>query len=146
MLRIIREEEPPKPSTKLSTSGDRLPGISAQRRTEPKKLSRLVRGELDWIVMKALEKDRARRYETATGFARDIERYLADEPVLAGPPGAGYRLRKFVRRNRVAVFLSTFIVASVAALLFNHMIGLYQIRRERDRALAAEQVAQEERD
>src|SRR5262249_42857612 len=90
VLRLIREEEPPKPSTRLRESKDSLPSISAQRQTEPAKLTKLVRGELDWIVMKALEKDRARRYETATGLAMDIGRYLADEPVLAGPPGTGY--------------------------------------------------------
>jgi serine/threonine protein kinase/Flp pilus assembly protein TadD len=99
MLRIIREEEPPRPSLRLSSS-DSLPSIAANRQTEPKKLSTLVRGELDWIVMKALEKDRARRYETANGFAADIERYLSDEPVLACPPSAAYRLRKFARRNK----------------------------------------------
>ena len=99
MLRVIREQEPPKPSTKLSTA-DGLPTLAANRGTEPAKLTRLVRGELDWIVMKALEKDRNRRYETANGFAVDLQRYLADEPVLACPPSAGYRLRKFARRNR----------------------------------------------
>jgi serine/threonine protein kinase len=83
MLRMIREEEPPKPSTRLSEFKDQMPSISAQRKTEPAKLARLVRGELDWIVMKALEKDRGRRYETANGFARDIQRYLADELVEA---------------------------------------------------------------
>src|SRR5207302_229801 len=100
MLRVIREEEPSKPSTKLSTA-EGLPTLAANRGTEPAKLTRLLRGELDWIVMKALEKDRRRRYETANGFAMDVQRYLADEPVLAGPPSAWYRLRKFVRRNRV---------------------------------------------
>ncbi|HZT82944.1 MAG TPA: serine/threonine-protein kinase, partial [Gemmataceae bacterium] len=80
VLRIIREEEPPRPSTRLSESKDSLPSISAQRQTEPGRLTKLVRQELDWIVMKALEKDRNRRYETANGFARDIQRYLADEP------------------------------------------------------------------
>ena len=89
---MIREEEPPRPSTRLSASKDSLPSISAQRQTEPAKLTRLVRGELDWIVMKALEKDRNRRYETANGFALDVQRYLADEPVQACPPSAGYRL------------------------------------------------------
>src|SRR5207248_7223455 len=84
MLRMIREEEPPKPSTRLSDSKDSLPSISAQRQTEPAKLTKLVRGELDWIVMKALEKDRNRRYETANGFAMDVQRYLADEPVQGG--------------------------------------------------------------
>jgi tetratricopeptide (TPR) repeat protein/serine/threonine protein kinase len=98
--RIIREEEPPKPSTRLSEAKDSLPAISAQRHTEPAKLTKLVRGELDWIVMKALEKDRNRRYETANGFATDVQRYLTDEPVLACPPTAAYRLRKFARRNK----------------------------------------------
>jgi serine/threonine protein kinase len=98
-LRVIREEEPARPSTRLSTT-DELPAIAARRGLEPKKLSGLMRGELDWMVMKALEKDRNRRYETANGFAQDIQRYLADEPVLACPPSAGYRLRKFARRHR----------------------------------------------
>jgi tetratricopeptide (TPR) repeat protein len=103
VLRVIREEEPPRPSTRLAESKDSLPSISAQRQTEPAKLTKLVRGELDWIVMKALEKDRNRRYETANGFAMDVQRYLADEPVLAGPPSAWYRFRKFARRNRAGV-------------------------------------------
>jgi serine/threonine-protein kinase len=99
MLRVIREQEPSKPSTKLSTA-DGLPTLAANRGTEPAKLTKIVRGELDWIVMKALEKDRNRRYETANGFAMDVQRYLADEPVQACPPSAWYRFRKFVRRNR----------------------------------------------
>src|SRR5262245_11796862 len=98
--RLIREEEPPKPSTRLSASGVALAAISAQRQTEPAKLTRLVRGELDWIVMKALEKDRNRRYETANGLARDLQHYLADEPVEACPPSAGYRLRKAARKHK----------------------------------------------
>jgi serine/threonine protein kinase/tetratricopeptide (TPR) repeat protein len=99
VLRIIREEEPPKPSTRLSTTKE-LPSIAANRGLEPKKLSGLVRGELDWIVMKCLEKDRNRRYETASSFAMDIQRYLGDEPVLACPPSGWYRFRKFARRNK----------------------------------------------
>src|SRR6187200_3048183 len=98
-LQRIREQEPTKPSTNLS-SADSLPTLAANRGTEPAKLTKLVRGDLDWIVMKALEKDRNRRYETANGFAADVQRYLADEPVQACPPSAGYRLRKFVRRNK----------------------------------------------
>src|ERR1051326_5079730 len=101
--RLIREEEPPRPSTRLSMSGEALAAISAQRQTEPAKLTKLVRGELDWIVMKALEKDRARRYETANDMARDIERYLNDDPVEACPPSVGYRLRKFARRHRIGL-------------------------------------------
>ena len=92
--RIIREETPPRPSARLSDSKDSLPSISARRDIEPAKLTKLVRGDLDWIVMKALEKDRNLRYETANGLAMDVQRYLGEEPVLACPPSAGYRLRK----------------------------------------------------
>ncbi|MCI0741111.1 MAG: protein kinase [Gemmataceae bacterium] len=102
MLRVIREQEPSKPSTKLSSS-DALPTLSANRGMEPAKLAKLVRGELDWIVMKALEKDRNRRYETANSFAMDLQRYLADEAVQACPPSVGYRLRKLIRRHRRAL-------------------------------------------
>jgi tetratricopeptide (TPR) repeat protein/DNA-binding beta-propeller fold protein YncE len=98
-LRIIREEEPPRPSTRLSTT-DELPRIAERRGVEPKKLSGLLRGDLDWVVMKCLEKDRNRRYETANGLARDVQRYLDGEPVSARPPTAIYRFRKFVTRNR----------------------------------------------
>src|SRR3989440_11720603 len=100
ILRMIKEEEPPRPSTRLSGSGEALASISANRHTEPAKLTKLVRGELDWIVMKALEKDRGRRYEPANGFAMDVQRHLAGEPVLAAPASQWYRLRKFARRHR----------------------------------------------
>src|SRR5207247_7839028 len=96
-------EEPPKPSTRLSDSGEALASISVQRRMDPAKLAKLMRGELDWIVMKSLEKDRNRRYETANGFAADVQRYLNDEPVLACPPSASYRFRKFAKRNKRAL-------------------------------------------
>lgn len=109
VLRMIREEEPPKPSTRLSESGEALASISAQRDMEPAKLSKLMRGELDWIVMKTLEKDRNRRYETANGFAADVERYLNDEPVQACPPSAQYRLRKFARRNKRTLITMTLL-------------------------------------
>ncbi len=99
VLRLIREEDPPRPSTRLSTT-EELPSVAANRGVEPKKLSGLLRGELDWIVMKALDKDRNRRYETANGLAMDVQRYLADEAVLACPPSVGYRLRKFARKHR----------------------------------------------
>jgi eukaryotic-like serine/threonine-protein kinase len=101
-LRIIREEEPPTLSDRLSVTKE-LPAIAANRGTDPARLARLVWGELNWIVMKALEKDRSRRYETANGLALDVQRYLADEPVLACPPSTGYRLRKFARRNKGGV-------------------------------------------
>src|SRR5437660_12549830 len=109
MLRVVREEEPPRPSTRLSTS-EGLPSIAANRGMEPKKLSALVRGELDWIVMKAMDKDRDHRYESANGFALDIQRYLADEAVQACPPSVGYRLRKFVRRNKGPVLAAGIFV------------------------------------
>src|SRR3954452_6957674 len=118
MLRIIREEEPPKPSTRL-TSSETLPSIAANRQIEPARLSKDVRGELDWIVMKALEKDRNHRYETASSFASDIERHLQDEPVEAGPPSPTYRLRKFSRRHKAVLFGAS----AVAAVLFSGLIG-----------------------
>jgi tetratricopeptide (TPR) repeat protein len=116
VLRLIREEEPPRPSTRLSASGETLSTISAQRQTEPSKLTRLVRGELDWIVMKALEKDRSRRYETANGFAMDIQHYLADEEVQACPPSAWYRFRKFARRNKTALAVAGLVLFFIVLL------------------------------
>ncbi len=110
ILRRIREEEPPRPSTRLETTQETA-SIAAQRGTEPAKLAKLMRGELDWIVMKALEKDRTRRYETASGLARDIGRYLSGDPVEAGPPSAGYRLRKFARKYRIALTTATSLAA-----------------------------------
>jgi serine/threonine protein kinase/Tfp pilus assembly protein PilF len=109
MLRMIREQEPSTPSNKLSTA-DGLPMLAANRGTEPAKLTKLVGGELDWIVMKALEKDRNRRYETANAFALDVQRYLADEPVQACPPSARYRLRKFARRNKGGLAVAALVL------------------------------------
>ncbi len=103
MRRIIREEDPPSPSTRLSTLGQTAVTVSAERQSDPKRLCRLLRGELDWIVMKALEKDRNRRYETANELARDVDRYLHDEPVAACPPSAWYRFRKFTRRHKAGL-------------------------------------------
>src|SRR5262249_21969113 len=108
----IREEEPPKPSARLSTA-EGLPSIAAYRNTEPAKLGRLLRGELDWIVMKALEKDRDRRYETANGLALDLERYLADEPVRACPPSLGDRLHKSAGRNKARLATAALLVAAL---------------------------------
>ncbi len=108
MLRMVREVDPPRPSTKLSTA-EALPNIAANRSIEPARLAKLLQGELDWVVMKALEKDRTRRYETASGFARDIQRYLADEVVEARPPSRGYRLRKFVKRNKIQVIAASLV-------------------------------------
>ena len=112
--RIIREEEPPRPSLRLS-SAETLPSLAAGRQTEPARLTKLVRGELDWIVMKALEKDRTRRYETANGFAADVQRYLAGEPVTAAPPSTMYRFQKFVRRNKGKVIASGLVLLALLA-------------------------------
>jgi serine/threonine protein kinase len=141
MLRVIREQEPTKPSTKLSTA-EGLPALAANRGTEPAKLTKLVRGELDWIVMKALEKDRNRRYQTANDFSLDVQRYLADEPVEASPPSAAYRLRKFVRRNRVAVLAAgVFAGLLVAATAVSAGLGWWA-NTERLRAVTAEASAE----
>jgi serine/threonine protein kinase/tetratricopeptide (TPR) repeat protein len=159
LLRLIREEEPPKPSTRLSQSGEALAAISSRRRTEPAKLGKALRGELDWIVMKALEKNRTRRYEAASGLARDLQRYLADEPVEACPPSAGYRLRKLAHKYRKPL-----AAAAVFALLLlaGAVISAWQAVRamraetaartahaeavkERDLALEAEERARVEK-
>ena len=99
--RIIREEEPPKPSTRVSSLGDTATSVSLLRATDPNKLRHSIRGDLDWIVMKALEKDRNRRYESASRFAEDVENYLDDQLVEARPPSMAYQLQKLWRRNRV---------------------------------------------
>jgi serine/threonine protein kinase/WD40 repeat protein len=127
--RIIREEEPPKPSTRVSTLGQAASTVSSQRRTNPKQLSRLFRGDLDWIVLKALEKDRNRRYESASVFARDVQRYLLDEPVLARPASALYRLGKWTRRRPALAALyavSAVALLVVVALLLAHLDNLAQ--------------------
>jgi serine/threonine protein kinase/tetratricopeptide (TPR) repeat protein len=145
MLRMIREEEPPKPSTRLSGSGDKLPTISAQRKTEPAKLARLVRGELDWIVMKCLEKERGRRYDTANGLALDLQHYLADEPVLASPPSTRYRLRKFVRKHRGPVLAAGVIVLLLMAGVVGTALGLVQARRAEKHAVESADAEREAR-
>jgi serine/threonine protein kinase/tetratricopeptide (TPR) repeat protein len=146
MLRIIREEEPPRPSTRLSESGDSLPSIAAARKTEPAKLSRLMKGELDWIVMKALDKDRGRRYETANGFARDVQRYLADEPVEACPPSAGYRLRKFARKHRrLLITAAAFVILLALAAAVSTGLAVWALRSQRT-AITAQRDAEEQRD
>jgi serine/threonine protein kinase len=141
IVRIIRETEPPKPSTRLSTLGDTLGEVARNRHVGPGQLCKIVRGELDWVVMKTLEKDRRRRYETATELVRDIERFLSDEPVMAGPPGAVYRIKKFVRRNRTAVTGVLLIAAALVVGLVLAMIGFVQASRQRDLAEAHRQRA-----
>ena len=130
MLRLIREEEAPRPSTRLGTT-EELPSIAANRGTEPKRLRGVLRGDLDWIVMKALEKDRARRYDTASAFAADVQHYLHDEPVLAGPPGAGYRARKFVRRNRGPVLAASLVLLALVGGVIGTSFGLLRAQEAR---------------
>jgi serine/threonine protein kinase len=160
MRRIIREEEPLKPSTRLSTLGETLSAVSAKRKTEPRLLTALVRGDLDWIVMKALDKDRGRRYETASAFAADVGRFLKEEPVEARPPSSWYRLHKLARRNKAALTTAALVAA---ALVLGTAMSTWQAvrateaesaahaaeddaRTDRDRALEAEKRAKEAAD
>ncbi len=131
VLKLVREQEAPTPSSRLSTT-DSAPSVAANRQMEPQILSRFVRGDLDWIVMKALSKERDRRYETAIGFARDIEHFLANEPVSAGPPGAVYRMRKFVQRNRGTVIAASLVLLALLAGIAG--TAWQAIRAERARA------------
>jgi len=147
ILRLIREEEPPRPSARLSTL-ETIASIAATRRMEPGRLRRLLRGELDWIVMKCLEKERSRRYETANGLARDVERYLRDDVVEARPPSAGYRLRKLVRKHRTALATAAtvllLLVSGVAVSTWQAVRATraeWQTTQERDRANQSEQEA-----
>jgi hypothetical protein len=140
-MRLTREEEPPKPSTRLGTT-EELPSIAASRSVEPVQLKGQIRGELDWIVMKCLEKGRDRRYDTAAGLARDLERYLHDEPKAAGPPSSGYRLRKLARRNRQ--LLATAAVVA-AALVLGTVAGTWQaVRATRAEGLAETRLKAEQ--
>ena len=139
--RIIREEDPPTPSTRLSQNTDAIDAVAARRQTEPGKLGPIIRGDLDWIVMKAIEKDRTRRYETANGLAMDVRRYLDGEVVVAAPPSAAYRVKKFVHRHKGAVFSAS---AVAAALLIGVVAFAWQAtvaRSQRDRAIKAESEA-----
>jgi tetratricopeptide (TPR) repeat protein len=143
VLRVIREEEPARPSTRLSTTAE-LPSIAANRGLEAKRLSGVVRGELDWIVMKCLEKQRERRYETANGLARDVERYLHDEPVQACPPSAWYRCRKFARRNKRAL-----VTAGLMAVMLLVAVGAVAGSlgwAARDRSARCAEAAQQARE
>jgi serine/threonine protein kinase len=142
MVRLIREEEAPRPSQRLSSSNN-LPKIAAARKTEPARLSKLVRGEIDWIVMKALEKDRSRRYETVNGFAADVQRYLAGEAVQAHPPSAAYRLRKFVQRHRGPVTAAAAVLLALVAGVIGTTAGLFEARQQRDAARRAEGEARQ---
>jgi serine/threonine protein kinase len=149
MQRVIREVEPPRPSTRLTgpvsaresdgqAAGQTLASIAACRATEPRRLGTVVRGELDWITMKALDKDRGRRYGTAEALAADVAAHLAAQPVAAAPPGAAYRVRKFVRRHRVGVAAWGAVAAALVLGMVGTGAGFLRARDDRDRALAAE--------
>jgi serine/threonine protein kinase/tetratricopeptide (TPR) repeat protein len=129
--RIIREEEPPKPSTRISTMGQAATIVSSRRQSDPRQLTHLLRGELDWIVMKTLEKDRNRRYETAGALARDVQRYLNDEAVEACPPSAAYRFGKFARRNRVPLTLASVATSAVVIVVVALAGGIGWVARDR---------------
>src|SRR5688572_5009229 len=146
ILRLIREEEPPKPSTRLSESGGALASISAQRHMEPAKLAKLMRGELDWIVMKTLEKDRNRRYETAIGLADDVQRYLNDEPVQACPPSTWYLLRKSARRNRGPVLVTGVVFLVLLAGVVGTTLGMVRARNAERLEQSARERAEGDRD
>jgi serine/threonine protein kinase len=135
--RIIREEEPPKPSTRLSTMGEQLPALAAHRRTDPRKLGQLMRGELDWIVMKAIEKDRTRRYDTPNELGHDVARYLADEAVHACPPSAAYKARKFIRKHKGKLAMTGALAVSL--LIATAAVG-WGLRDRQTRGLLVEQA------
>jgi WD40 repeat protein/serine/threonine protein kinase len=140
MLRVVREVEPPRPSAKLSTAAG-LASLAANRSTEPRRLTGMMRNELDWIVMKALEKDRTRRYETANGFAADILRYLSGEPVQAVPPSVGYRFKKFVRKHKGPVGVALLMVSILLAGVLGTTLGLIRAEQEKARANSAADLA-----
>lgn len=143
MQRIIREDDPPAPSTKVSRAGDELAGLSAQRATEPRRLASTIRGELDWIVLRTLEKDRARRYESAGNLAADIDRYLEGRPIEAAPASTAYRLRKFFRRHRLGVSAGATVAASLLVGLGAALWLAGVAARERDAAKDAARQALE---
>ena len=136
MLRMVREVDPPRPSTKVSAA-ETLPSIAASRDIEPEQLKRALRGDLDWIVMKAMEKDRTRRYETANGFAADVMRHLAHEPVVAAPPSRTYRMRKFVLKHRGAVISAGMVLLSLLIGIAGTTSGMIRAESRRKEAEAA---------
>jgi serine/threonine protein kinase/Flp pilus assembly protein TadD len=136
LRRIIREEEPPRPSTRVNTLGPAAVTLAEQRQTDPRQLGQLLRGELDWVVMKCLEKDRSRRYQTADALAQDVVRYLADEPVEACPPSPTYRLGKFLRKHRrPLVTAAAFLILLLTAGVLIGEQAMREARADRDRAL-----------
>jgi hypothetical protein len=143
--RIIREEEPLKPSTKLSTMGEKLTIVAKHRHSSPDLLTKLVRGDLDWIVMRTLEKNRNRRYDTASELATDIERHLNHEPVKAAAPSVLYRMRKFVRRNRFIVTAGFLIIAAILLAVVTLSVSTILIWQEQGRTQAAREKETEAR-
>src|SRR5262249_38234921 len=137
--RIIKEEEPQRPSVRLNTTA-RLAKVAEARKTAPAKLSRLMRGELDWVVMKCLEKDRSRRYDTASNLVRDVERYLKDEPVEARPPSTWYRACKMVRRSQkalmVAGLVATVVLVGTAAVLWQAKLADDKLKKQEEEWIA----------
>jgi serine/threonine protein kinase len=142
MKRVLREVDPPKPSTRLSSLGDQSTNIAHRRHTNPEDLAQFVRGDLDWITMKCLEKNRTCRYETVNDLRLDVERFLKHEPVLAGPPGGVYRIRKFVRRNRLAVSAVALVVVVLVAGLAGTSYGLAQAIRARHAEVSLRNIAE----
>ncbi len=134
ILRKIREEEPPKPSTKIRSMGDASAASAENRMEEPRSLAQHLRGELDWITMKALEKDRTRRYGAASELAADISRYLHNDPVAAGPATAGYRVKKYAVRHRIALGAAAGLVFLLAGFAVVQAVELHRIKQERNRA------------
>jgi WD40 repeat protein len=134
LVRIIQDEEPARPSLRITTLGATAGDMAKRRDTDVPSLRKQLRGDLDWIVLRALEKDRTRRYASASEFAADIERHLADEAVMASPPSAAYRVQKFVRRHRLGVAAAMFVVASLAAGLAVSTWLYFQVRAEREAA------------
>lgn len=138
--RLIREEEPPKPSTRISTLGQTAAAVSGLRQSDPRRLSQLFRGELDWIVLKALDKDRKRRYETASAFAADVQRYLDDEPVEACPPSALYRYRKLARRHRTLLVTAAVVTILLGTIAIGSTVATVRLNAELQRTGAAQQA------
>jgi non-specific serine/threonine protein kinase/serine/threonine-protein kinase len=134
MRRIIREQEPARPSTRFRALGEGARAVAELRSTDPQILARSLRGDLDWIAMRALEKDRTRRYGSPADLAEDIRRHLDDRPVVAGPPGSLYRVSKFVRRHRVGVAAGALVVIALVAGVVGTTIGLIQARRQAEAA------------
>jgi serine/threonine protein kinase len=156
MMRVIKEVDPHKPSTRVSTMGDTATETAERRSIKPRKLSVLLRGDLDWIVMRCLEKDRTRRYESASGLALDVQRHLSGEAVEAAPPSAAYRFRKFIRRNKGAAITTSIVAAALVAGLIGTLwqaniaeqerdIARHEAARADERAIAAEKAEAEAR-